>query len=540
MHIVLIILLVLFSFRTSTALIRVVPEHFRTIRMAINAARDTDTIMVMPGTYYENLVIESKNIVVGSMFVITGDEAYIDSTIIDGEEASSVITLIGVESETAAIAGLTITNGLDDFGGGLILTNSSPMITHCHIVDNHAYNSGGGIFMNDYCYPIVSYCVIAENETNIGGGGGAYCIDSGPVFEYCVFSRNHSDVEGGGGIHNHNGDSVLINCTITGNWADGSGGAVWCTGNAEFHVTNCIFWDNTLYEISLYDNNQITVSFSDIEGGQEQVVAYGESNANWGHGNINEDPLFVAPDEGDYHLQVDSPCIDAGDPRYPRDPDTTEADMGALYFNQAPVIDVQPEIIGFPPFIQSVDTANVSISNRGFSTLWIQSREFVNLQPEDECPFVIQDEEAQLFIEPDEANVTRITFEPPYAGNFESEFRIESNDLDNPLITIPITGTALNVDDEDNYQPDDFNIISIFPNPFNRTATIKFGVATEEHVILTLLDIDGREIASLLEGRFGAGEHQLLLNGSELPAGLYVVRITHNDETAFKKLTLLK
>ena len=330
-----IFLSVLLSFQTSTALTRIVPQHFRTIMMAINAARDTDTILVMPGTYYENLVIENKNIVIGSMFMTSGDEAYIDSTIIDGEQTATVLQMVNVTDESAAIVGLTITNGLDDFGGGMILVNSSPLISHCRIVDNRAYDSGGGILMRDNCYPILSYCHIADNETNIGGGGGAYCIDSGPVFEFCIFSNNHSDVEGGGGVHTLNGDCVFINCTITGNYADGSGGAVWCTGTAVFHVTNCIFWDNELYEISLYDNNEVTVSYSNIEGGQQQVVAYGESNAIWGRGNIDTSPRLVAPGEGDYHLRPDSPCIDAGDPRYPRDPDNTITDMGALYFDQS-------------------------------------------------------------------------------------------------------------------------------------------------------------------------------------------------------------
>ncbi|MCK4311361.1 MAG: hypothetical protein KAW88_01350 [Candidatus Cloacimonetes bacterium] len=49
-----------------------------------------------------------------------------------------------------------------------------------------------------------------------------------------------------------------------------------------------------------------------------------------GEGNIDADPLFVDPDNGDYHLQTGFPCIDAGnpDPQY-NDPDATRNDMGA-------------------------------------------------------------------------------------------------------------------------------------------------------------------------------------------------------------------
>jgi hypothetical protein len=50
--------------------------------------------------------------------------------------------------------------------------------------------------------------------------------------------------------------------------------------------------------------------------------------------NITKHPRMVDPDNADYHLQEISPCIDAGDPASPMDPDSTIADIGALYFNQ--------------------------------------------------------------------------------------------------------------------------------------------------------------------------------------------------------------
>jgi hypothetical protein len=49
--------------------------------------------------------------------------------------------------------------------------------------------------------------------------------------------------------------------------------------------------------------------------------------------NIIDDPLFVSYDPLDPHLEWNSPCIDAGDPRSPRDPDRTRADIGAYYFD---------------------------------------------------------------------------------------------------------------------------------------------------------------------------------------------------------------
>ncbi|MBM3239033.1 T9SS type A sorting domain-containing protein [Candidatus Poribacteria bacterium] len=87
-------------------------------------------------------------------------------------------------------------------------------------------------------------------------------------------------------------------------------------------VTNCILWEDSGVEIYNYESTP-TVTYCDVQGGYT------------GTGNINADPLFVDPSSGDYHLQPGSPCIDAGDPNSPKDPDGTRADMGAFYFDQS-------------------------------------------------------------------------------------------------------------------------------------------------------------------------------------------------------------
>ena len=53
------------------------------------------------------------------------------------------------------------------------------------------------------------------------------------------------------------------------------------------------------------------------------------------YNNIFLNPMFVDPSNGDYNLRCYSPCIDAGDPESPLDPDSTIADIGAFYFDQS-------------------------------------------------------------------------------------------------------------------------------------------------------------------------------------------------------------
>jgi len=56
-----------------------------------------------------------------------------------------------------------------------------------------------------------------------------------------------------------------------------------------------------------------------------------------GTGNITDNPDFVNPADDDFQLQQGSHCIDSGDPGSPLDPDGTQADMGALYYDQSAV-----------------------------------------------------------------------------------------------------------------------------------------------------------------------------------------------------------
>lgn len=100
------------------------------------------------------------------------------------------------------------------------------------------------------------------------------------------------------------------------------GGGIYAYSTGSYVGYNNIVTDNvsTTYP-DHYGNCSLTYTCS------EQGMA--------GTGNINVDPMFTNPAMRDFTLLAMSPCVDAGDPASPHDPDSTIADMGALYFEQS-------------------------------------------------------------------------------------------------------------------------------------------------------------------------------------------------------------
>jgi parallel beta-helix repeat protein len=212
-----------------------------------------------------------------------------------------------------------IANNLGD--GVFCYDNSNPTLTACEI----SGNSRTGVLCTDNSSPTLVNCEISDNDY-IGVYFDGYCH---LTLTNCVITSNYSY-----GVECSHSDPTLTNCLISNN--SGHGVSCWHSGPT---LTNCIIWDDTL-EANYSDP---IVTYCDIEGGWS------------GEGNLNADPLFVDPDNGDYHLGDGSPCIDAGNneavpegidtdldgnPRFVDDPDTEDTgygtppivDMGAYEF----------------------------------------------------------------------------------------------------------------------------------------------------------------------------------------------------------------
>lgn len=88
-------------------------------------------------------------------------------------------------------------------------------------------------------------------------------------------------------------------------------------------------------------------------------------------------------------------------------------------------------------------------------------------------------------------------------------------------------------------KPTSFSL-SAFPNPFNPSTQIVFSLEKEQVITLRVFDVSGRIVMSLIDGKTAAGEHRMALDGSNLPSGVYFVRLETATKAQTKKLLLLK
>ena len=82
-----------------------------TIQEAILASKHGDTVLVYPGTYYENVDFTGKNITLASLNIITDEDEYKHNTIIDGNHTGSCIK-VNTNETSPVVHGFTLQNGI--------------------------------------------------------------------------------------------------------------------------------------------------------------------------------------------------------------------------------------------------------------------------------------------------------------------------------------------------------------------------------------------------------------------------------------------
>ncbi|MCK4653703.1 MAG: right-handed parallel beta-helix repeat-containing protein [Candidatus Cloacimonetes bacterium] len=235
--------------------------------------------------------------------------------------AYGILSAIGTESDPILFTSNASTPNPGDWYN--IELSDFSIMQHC-IVE---YAGQPEPSTNKFAIRLNGDCEIFNNiirHNNVSGIGAIY--ESSIIRRNLIYD-NSTDFFVGAGIYSQWSSAKIENNTIADN---NFGGMLHQANSDSLTVINNIIVNNSGVGFQ-YD--QITGSpfpiadYNDVWGNTTNYM-----NLTPGEHSISEDPLFVGT--GDYHLTADSPCIDAGDPAFPLDPDGTIADMGAFYYNQ--------------------------------------------------------------------------------------------------------------------------------------------------------------------------------------------------------------
>ena len=208
------------------------------------------------------------------------------------------------------VANVDTSNG---YGGGVYLRNGEITLSHNWVLSNTAsvagYGLGGGMYMEGVTVTMAADTVMYNSATlgpaaGVSGDGIGLHNGSTMTATNVVVARNQSPSSDIGEALYVDGTPMtstvtLVNSSVISNSNAGRGiNCLSGVGAVHLRVINSILWGN---------GNEIVGSCSSI------LLAYSDiEDADSGTGVIHEDPGFVDPQNDDFHLKLDSPCVDAG------------------------------------------------------------------------------------------------------------------------------------------------------------------------------------------------------------------------------------
>lgn len=232
----------------------------------------------------------------------------------------------------------------------------------------HRHSAGGGVYVANGSAEIERVLVFNCNASL----GSAFSFWGSTVSILGALIVGNQ-AENGAAFYLNGGEVEMDHLTVGFDNANPSNATAIFSSGCNVDIKNSIFLEDgdAQADLMIFHHGTVGIDFNDILGGNADIVN-DQATLTWGDGNIDADPMFIDPDEGDFTLSPDSPCIDAGSPESPEDPDGSLTDVGMFCFYQRDMT-LDSHWLEFPatePGL-SVDMT-ITVTNIGMTPLWME------------------------------------------------------------------------------------------------------------------------------------------------------------------------
>ncbi len=466
---------------------------YASIQWGIEMAFTTDTLIIDNGTYFENLYIYGKDLTIKS---INGPEY----CIIDGNQLDRVIE---IENCNLSLSGFSIVNGISEwYGGGMSVKGSNIEIDNCIFANNQVTNyewaRGGGFYYKQldstatYDVAIIN-CVFENNmaDNNSGGAGfqTGYEDSSGLdiIIENCDFINNMADSRGAIRIDGLNTNFQINNCNFIGNQVSRHTSAAGFYNGSSGIVNNSSFIENISSTSDEYDDQNGAIG---MYGASVDFI-----NCTFAY-NIADRASSLFISGGGVATLTNSILWGENIAQiYVR---SWEGVPGIITVNYCDILNG----------IDSVSVDSISILNWGIGNI-------------DSNP---------LFCNPDSGEYT-LAENSPCIGTGENAANIGAYDIGCDSMSISNGNLTI---------PNKFSLYHNYPNPFNPKTTISFQIPEISFVNLSIYNITGKLVTTLVNGQIQSGLHTAQWDAKNVSSGVYFYKITTGKYSDTGKCILLK
>ncbi len=439
----------------------------------------------------------SPYLVIGEITVPSGDTLVIEPGVMVKFQGHYKFVINGnlqaLGSESDSIIFTTDNPVVGWWGLRFVNADSGSVLSYCRIRNGKSSgswpdNSGGGVSLWSSDVRI-EHCLF-ENNSSDYLAGALFCWDSAPVVRDCIFTGNDCSYDGGA-IYLYFSDGVFNDCTVTGNSTFYYGASLASEGSYGT-LTRCVIIDN----VAQAEAGAIWAHYSELTF--TNCTFYGNATTyGWGGAVYLIEASAAITDcilwnnsgnGGDLYLDVNGIAA----VNY-TDLNGNFGGMGNI--NADPLfVDATHGDFHLSPSSPCIDAGTAFFELNGDTLVNLDSTQYEGTAPD--------------------------------MGAFEFQ---------------PVTGLPGNR----NHPPREIALFQNYPNPFNPTTNVEFRISEFGFVKLTIYDLLGRKMKTLVSELLTPGEYEVQWDGTDdagqpVTTGVYLYRLTAGNQTVVRKMLLLR